>query len=224
MMTNDSVDVRCPPDHAEASALIVVHGLWLGPWAMNWLARRLAKEGLRVFRFGYASTGNSLDDNAAALARFARNIGASRIHWLGHSLGGVLICRTLSEHGCGGDGRVVTLAAPLRGSFAAERLARFTAGRVLLGRSIRDWLEQPADRWILPNELGVIAGTHSLGLGRLVAPDLPRPNDGVVSVEEARLPGAREFLTLPVSHSGMLVSAQVARHAASFLRNGTFTR
>lgn len=223
MMINDSVDARCQPGHAEAPALIVVHGLWLGPWATAWLARYLANEGLRVFRFGYASTGNSLDENAAALARFARNIGASRIHWLGHSLGGALICRALSAHGCAGDGRVVTLAAPLRGSFAAERLACFAAGRVLLGRSIRDWLEQPADRWTLPNELGVIAGTHGLGLGRLLAPDLPRPNDGVVSVEETRLPGAKEFLVLPVSHSGMLISARVARHAASFLRSGSFS-
>ena len=69
--------------------------------------------------------------------------------------------------------------------------------------------------------VGVLAGTRSLGLGRVV-PDLPRPNDGVVSVAETRLPGAADFIALPVAHSEMLVSRRCAGQIAAFLDTGRF--
>ena len=207
---------------ATTAAVVIVHGLWMGPWAMAWLARRLAAQGLRAIRFGYDSMRKSLDGNAADLARFAAGIDAPQVHLLGHSLGGILIFRALDGGGFRGDGRVVMLGAPLMGSYAAERLARFGTGRKLLGRNMLDWLAAPASRWTPPNELGVIAGTRAIGLGRVVAPGLPQPNDGVVGVDETRIPGAKEVMTLKVAHTEMLVSAGVARHAADFLRRGSF--
>ena len=206
----------------EAPAVVVVHGLWMGRWATTWLSRRLAATGLRVFRFGYAPMRDALDRNAAALGHFVAKLDAPHVDWVGHSLGGILILRALAGGGFAGDGRVVMLGSPLRGSFAADRLARFDAGRVLLGHSVRDWLAAPAPSWTVRNELGIIAGTAGIGLGRLVAPDLPQPHDGAVSVDETRISGAREFLALPVSHSGMLISAKVARRTANFLHSGTF--
>jgi hypothetical protein len=70
-------------------------------------------------------------------------------------------------------------------------------------------------------EVGAIAGTYPLGLGRLFV-RLPRPSDGVVLVEETRFPGMRAHLCLPVAHSAMLVSARVARQVGAFLRKGEF--
>jgi hypothetical protein len=72
-----------------------------------------------------------------------------------------------------------------------------------------------------PYEIGVIAGSRSLGAGRLIA-RLPEPNDGVVTVEETRIPNARDEIVLNVSHSEMLVSPKVARQACSFFRQGHF--
>jgi hypothetical protein len=72
-------------------------------------------------------------------------------------------------------------------------------------------------------ELGVIAGNFSLGLGYLVA-NLPKPNDGVVCVNETRVPGAKDSVVLHVNHSGMLISPEVARAACAFLQNGHFDR
>lgn len=202
-------------------AVVLVHGLWTGPWAMAWLARALAARGFRVFRFGYASVRASLKDNAAELARFAAEIDAPVVHWLGHSLGGIVIFRALAAGGAR-HGRVVMLGSPLRGSAAGARLARLDTGRAMVGRSVLEWLAAPASRWTLPQDLGIIAGTTSMGLGRLVVPGLPKPNDGAVSVAETRIAGAREILDLPVSHSGMLLSSRVARHAANFFRHGSF--
>jgi pimeloyl-ACP methyl ester carboxylesterase len=205
----------------EAPAVVIVHGLWTGPWAMAWLARRLAAAGMRPFRFGYASVREGLDANADALARFARDIDARELHWLGHSLGGMVIFRALMRIRAR-PGRVVMLGSPLRGSFAAGRLAQLGIGRRMLGRSVREWFAAPAAEWTLTQELGVIAGTAGLGLGRLVAPRLPSPNDGAVTVAETRLAGTREHLCLPVSHTGMLFSARVADCASRFLRSGSF--
>jgi hypothetical protein len=67
----------------------------------------------------------------------------------------------------------------------------------------------------------VLAGTRGVGLGRLF-PGLERPNDGVVSVREARLPGAAAFRTLHVSHTGLIFSARVAELVAGFLAQGAF--
>ena len=70
-------------------------------------------------------------------------------------------------------------------------------------------------------EVGVLAGTRSVGLGRVV-PGLPRPNDGVVAVTETRLPGAADFIALPVAHSQMLASRPCATQIAAFLETGRF--
>jgi hypothetical protein len=87
---------------------------------------------------------------------------------------------------------------------------------------VREWFAGPLPRWDLPFDLGIIAGTRSLGLGRLAAPRMPKPNDGAVSLGETRIQGAKEYLDLPVSHSGMLLSSRVASSAANFFRFGRF--
>jgi hypothetical protein len=117
--------------------------------------------------------------------------------------------------------RAVLLGAPVAGCTMAERLGR--KAPFLLGASAPAWRE-PVDTSLDPRfEVGAIAGTRPFGLGRLLV-RLPHPSDGVVCLEETRLPGLRDHLTLPVSHSAMLISSQVARQTAAFLRDGRFAR
>ena len=72
-------------------------------------------------------------------------------------------------------------------------------------------------------EVGGIAGTRSIGLGRIFA-QLPTPNDGVVCLDETKLPAMRDHIVLPVAHSEMLVSPSVGRQVAAFLKTGAFRR
>jgi ABC-type transport system involved in cytochrome c biogenesis ATPase subunit len=72
-------------------------------------------------------------------------------------------------------------------------------------------------------EVGVIAGTGKLGLGRMVT-RLPGPNDGVVCLDETKFPAMRDHLALPLGHTLMLVSPRVARETAAFLKTGGFLR
>jgi len=115
------------------------------------------------------------------------------------------------------------LGSPVRGSLAAQRLARLPLG---LGQAFMGFagevLAVPRERrWGGARELGVIAGDLPLGAGRLLGL-MGEPNDGTVLVRETHLPGAAGQLRLRVSHSGMPFSAAVARQAAAFLRWGRF--
>ncbi|HMV52779.1 MAG TPA: alpha/beta fold hydrolase [Rhodocyclaceae bacterium] len=201
-------------------AVVLVHGLWTGPWVFAAMRARLREAGFATHGFRYASVRAPLDASARALARFVDDIAADTVHLVAHSLGGIVAHEGLRLHPC--NGRVVLLGTPWRGSFAAQQLAQLPMGASLRGRCLADWLDAPHAQWQAPNALGIIAGTRGIGLGRLIVPDLPRPNDGAVSVEETRVDGAADSLALPVAHSAMLLSARVARETVSFLRHGRF--
>ena len=121
-------------------------------------------------------------------------------------------------------GRIVVAGTPFTDSFSARRLDSFPGGRWLLGECIGEWLREPCAQGLDRYEIGVIAGDGGIGLGRLFAPDLPQPNDGVVSVSETRVPGMRDHIVLQVSHTEMLASREVASQTCAFLDHGQFRR
>jgi len=202
--------------------VVLVHGLWVHGIAMALLRRRLERGGYRVFAYSYPTTRLTFAENVARLARYCREVGALRSHFIGHSLGGLIVLRMVGERADVVAGRVILAGTPVAGSHAARRLARLPGGRAVLGRSMVEWME-PGQR-IDANgcEIGVIAGRMPVGAGRIVAPDLPTPHDGAVSVEETRLPAMKDHIVLNVSHSGMLVSRAVAHQIDEFLRHGVF--
>lgn len=192
-------------------------------FVMVWLARRLRQRGFAVRTFSYPSMAGSLDANVQRLARFLAGLSASRIHLVGHSLGGLLILSLLAHIGDARIRRVVLLGAPVIKSHCARCLQALPLIGRLLGRSLPGW--SPAELEALPGEveIGILAGTVAVGLGRIV-PGLPRPNDGVVAVAETHLAQAKDFITLPLNHSAMLASASCADQVAAFLRTGHFDR
>ena len=208
----------------QSEAVVVVHGLWTHGLVMEVMRRRIARCGFRALAYSYPSMRLTPGENAERLAAYCRGLAVSRVHLVGHSMGGLLVLRVL-ETGAGfAPGRVVLTGTPVAGSHAARRLARLPGGRASLGRCMPDWMEVAPCAAHEGREIGVIAGRKAVGLGRLVAPDLERPCDGVVSVAETRLPAMRDHVVLDVSHSGMLVSRPVARQICAFLRDGAFLR
>ncbi|MFN7751953.1 MAG: esterase/lipase family protein [Pseudomonadota bacterium] len=210
---------------ASGEPVILVPGLWM-PAASLWcLGRRLARHGYGPVGFGYRWIGRDASDNGARLADFAGRLArrGSRVHLLGHSTGAVLLLRALADHPAlvGRAGRVLMLGPPYAGCAAADTLLGWPGGPRLLGRTLRQWLGEPRPVPDPRVEVGVIAGTRSLGLGSWVA-RLSSPNDGVVRLEETQVPGAVARLELPIGHSEMLLSRRVASEAANFLRHGRF--
>ena len=200
--------------------VILAHGLWVPGVVMHPLAARLERAGFRCHGFTYAGRARPLEAHAERLVRLARQLGPA--HFLGHSLGGLVVLEALQSDAAIGVGRVMLLGTPAQGCLSGRWLARHTAGRWLLGESEKLWREGRAARWTRAEPLGVIAGTTPFGLGRMIG-RLPGPNDGVVCVEETAVEGMTERLVLSVSHSAMLVSSRVAENVAAFLAEGRFS-
>jgi pimeloyl-ACP methyl ester carboxylesterase len=205
------------------AAVVYVHGLWFSGHEAFMLRRRLEKERGYAWRvFSYSSTLLSMDEIADALNVCIAEADAPRVHLLGHSLGGIAILRCLERHPQQPPGRVVIMGTPSMASQAATALARFRLGRAILGQAAaRELLHSHQRSWPHEREIGIIAGTQPLSFGRLVV-NFDEPNDGTVAVSETRLPGATAHLTLPVSHSGLLLSARVAHEVGQFLEHGRF--
>jgi hypothetical protein len=143
---------------------------------------------------------------------------------VGHSLGGLVILKLFESDATDAlpPGRIVFLGSPLNGSRSAQNLARLPLGTTLLGRGVREELLIPRERcWRGQRDLGVIAGSLSVGLGKLVGAR-GAPNDGTIFVDETRLPGISQHLVMPVSHTGLPFSKSVARQTGAFLRSGKF--
>lgn len=195
--------------------VVLVHGLWYGPVAMGLLARRLGRAGLACHRFGYPTLRRPLPVNARTLFAFSRETGGESLDFVGHSLGGLVILRMLDEFGARlPPGRVVLLGTPVAGSAVSRKLAANRLLRPLVGQAAgaldRGFAHAPPGR-----ETGVIAGTGGFGAGVLLG-GLQRPHDGTVSVAECRLEGATH-MTLPVTHTGLVVAPSVARKVSEFL-------
>lgn len=206
-----------------APAVLLVHGLWMTGFESTFLRHRLAALGFNARQFHYHST---TETPHAVVQRLRMEIVAlaelAPVHLIGHSLGGLIVLRALERHRTLPVVRSVLLGSPVNGSRAARAFVDLPGAGWFMGGVAKDeLLHASARRFEGPGELGVIAGTSSLGLGRIIGP-LAEPNDGTVAVEETTLDGATAFCALPVSHLGMLLSAEVADEAALFLRTGRF--
>lgn len=206
--------------------VILVHGLWMSGFELGVLKHRLEHEGrLRALAFSYPSVAGSMADHVRSLVDFARAQRAEQLHFIGHSLGGLVILRALQSTDDLPPGRAVLLGTPLQGSKTAQGVARLLPfGKAILGAAVHEEIIECESReWTGHRDIGVIAGSMGLGLGRLVA-DLHADHDGTVLVEETRLPGAKDHLVLHTSHTGMLFSQEVAEQAAHFLACGEFRK
>lgn len=175
--------------------VILTHGLWVPGFVMQPLASRLRRAGFRCHTFSYPGATQPLAAHAERLAHMAREFGPA--HFVGHSLGGLLVLEALNAHPALEVGRVVLLGTAACGCQAGRRLARYGAGRWFLGRSEELWREGRASRWQRREPLGILAGSVPIGLGRLFGA-LPGVNDGVVTLEETQVEGMAERIVLPV--------------------------
>ncbi|HKY92709.1 MAG TPA: alpha/beta fold hydrolase [Nevskiaceae bacterium] len=215
---------------ARGESVIVLHGLTRTSRAMTKIVACLQDDGFEVFNFGYPSTAYSIEklveSHVAPLVKVVVDGGARPIHFVTHSLGGILVRQLMKVHRPAALGRVVMLGPPNRGSELVDKLGRLP---------VFGWINGPAGHQLgtgpdsLPNRLGpvdypvgVIAGTRSLN--GVYSWLIGGPSDGKVAVERAKVDGMADFITLPVNHTFMMNDRVVHEQTAHFLRTGAFRR
>ena len=204
------------------ASVILVHGLWMNGMEMSLLRYRLNRFGYRSWSFRYSSTRLDLEEIATRLNTFVEQVPAKTIHFVGHSLGGLVILKLFEVFHHQRPGRIIALSPPYQGSETARRLIRFPGGQNLIGRCITQLLDGDVPAWSGERDLGVIGGTLNFGFGRLIGA-VGCSGDGTISLEEMRIPEARDFITLRVSHMGLVFSRKVATETYHFLEHGRFS-
>lgn len=206
--------------------VILLHGLGRSHRSMRVMERVLISTGYHVFNVNYPSTQYSIETLAETTLREAvkRCNTEHKIHFVSHSMGGILLRQYLKYRDIERLGRVVMLGPPNQGSQVVDIIGRFWLFRFLNGPAGQQ-LDTSQDS--LPNilgkvnfELGVIAGKRSVD--PVLSLMLPRPNDGKVSVENTKISGMKDHITLPVTHTFMMNNKQVINQVQHFLQHGKF--
>lgn len=207
-----------------SETIILVHGLWMTGIELAVMRHRLqADHGFECVLFSYASVTGSMDDHVRKLGELARSQRCGRLHFVGHSLGGVVTYKLLEATHDLTDGRAVFMGSPLQGSTAITAMTRWTLGRVAVGEEVRKELtERHPRQWDGRRDVGIVAGSVNMGFGRFFSPDLTTNSDGTVMIEETKLDGAKDQIVLPVTHTSMVFSPSAIAQVAHFLRHGEF--
>lgn len=224
------VDDASRPGRHDPEHVILLHGLARSAGSMRKLAQATRARGYAVLNLDYPSTRATIEELAATrLAPAVEQVlqaGAARVHFITHSMGGIVLRQYLATRTPESLGRVVMLAPPNRGSELVDRLGRY-APFVWVNGPAGNQLGTAADS--LPNRLGpvaypvgVIAGTRSFN--PLYSALIEGPDDGKVGVARARVEGMADFIELWENHSFMMRSDEVIRQALHFLRCGHFDR
>ena len=219
------------PANAEtANCVVLLHGLWRTDNSMEPLQEAFEARGYAVANVAYPSRKQPIEPLADAAVKKGlercREISKGHIHFVTHSLGGILIRYYLARHKVVDLGRIVMIAPPNKGSQAVDNLKRIPGFELLMGPAALQLGTGPND---IPAQLGpaeypvgIIAGTDSLN--PILSQYLPNPDDGKVSVSSTRLAGMRDFITLPVSHAFIMRDETAIRQAIAFIKTGKFER
>lgn len=216
-----------PAEAAGGDTVVLVHGMGRTKRSMGCLGDQLSRQGFRIVHFAYPSTRQDVATSAFQLQQLLQAMGgaeAGRVHFVTHSLGGIVVRACLKRHRPSNLGRVVMLSPPNRGSEVADKLRHNLFYRWATGPA---GLELGTGPDSVPNDLGpvafplgVIAGNRSLN--PLFSAWLEGPDDGKVSVTRSRVDGMADFLVVPRSHTYIMRSSQVISQVAHFLECGTF--
>lgn len=215
------------PPASGGDAVIVVHGLGRSPASMAILSSRLEDAGFRVIRFGYPSREEPIEDLVERLAAEVRSSCCGEeedVHFVTHSMGGVLVRSYLSQGIEAHRGRVVMLSPPGQGSEIVDAFAESGLLRKLLGPAafqLGTGSEGIASELgPVRFELGIITGDRSLSpLGSWL---IPGPDDGKVGVGRAEVEGARAFQVIHATHTFIMNRRDVADDVVHFLQHGQF--
>ena len=217
--------LAAPPALAD-ECVVLLHGLWRTEASMNKMERRMTDAGYAVRNIEYDSTEKTVEVLAEeTIPRALDQCGeAAPVHFVTHSMGGILVRQYLEHNEITQLGRVVMMGPPNQGSEVIDQYERWPTF---------EWFAGPAGLQLgtgeasVPRQLGpvhfevgIIAGTQSIN--PILSTLLPASDDGKVSVDATRVEGMSDHIEMPVTHVFMMRDDEVIDQALNFLENGQF--
>lgn len=210
--------------------VIVLHGLARTAKSMVKMAAALSESGYIVANVDYPSREKTVQELASPAIQSGlkqcEKQGATTMHFVTHSMGGILVRQYLSEHTLENLGRVIMLAPPNQGSEVVDKLGDMPGYELLNGPA---GLQLGTDVDSVPLllgpvdfDLGIIAGTRSVNL--VLSTLLPNQDDGKVSIARAQIEGMCDFLVLEVTHTFIMKNDEVINQVLHYLGHGYFSR
>ncbi len=210
--------------------VVLLHGLARSSRSFSAMKNALSEAGYHVINIDYPSRKHVIEvlaeDYVTKAIAECRSVQAEKIHFVTHSMGGILVRYYLANHSLDNLGHVVMLSPPNQGSEVVDKLGDFPGFYALNGPAGQQLgtLEKS-----LPNKLGpvgysvgVITGNKSINL--ILSTIIPGDDDGKVSIERAKVEGMSDYLVVPHTHPMIMSSKEVIRQTIGYLQNGKFYR
>jgi len=213
---------------AQASCVILLHGLARTNSSMSVLEERLVEQGYHVINDGYPSRDAAIEDLAeiAISPALEKCADFNEINFVTHSLGGILVRQYLSQHNIPKLKHVVMLGPPNQGSEIVDKLNNVPGFHFVNGDA---GLQLGTGELSVPNKLGpanfdvgIIAGTQSINL--ILSTFIPGTDDGKVSTESTKLEGMNDHIEMATTHPFMMKNEKVLEQVTYYLSNGQFLK
>ncbi|WP_207691683.1 esterase/lipase family protein [Desulfonema limicola] len=215
---------------AKNECVILLHGMGRTSFSMKKLDKFLSGRGYKTVNLGYPSTRESI---AAIAEKYipqaidrCNEFQPGKIHFVTHSLGGIIVRQYLQNNSLPSGSRVVMISPPNKGSELADYMKDFW---------LYKWINGPAGQELgtgpnsTPNilnpvnaDIGIITGNKSFN--PLFSQLIPGPDDGKVSVKRTKLKEMQDFIVIPASHTFIMQNSITLKQVSYFLANGRFKR
>jgi len=210
--------------------VILLHGLGRSSRSMAIIENSLSSLGYRVVNVDYPSTKHPIeflaDEILNDIVEPYSMRSQSKIHFVTHSMGGIVVRYYLKNHKLPNLGRVVMISPPNQGSELVDSLGDsyfFNKLNGPAGRQLGTGKDSvPLSLGSVDFELGVIAGNRSFN--PLYSLIIPGPDDGTIAVDRTKVVGMKDFLVLPRSHIFIMKSEDAIKQVIHFIEHGAFKR